>query len=214
MKSIDLNSPLTLRNAFMFPLQSGLAQKEVLIGAALLLVPLFGWLMNMGHRILIVHQMMNGNEPWPAWRGNWTSSLRHGAITFFGMMYYYLPGLLLGYLGYRLDLLLLIIVGGVCLSLATIAIPGYMSHYCQTFNTREIFNPFVALRRSFEIGTPYWHAWVIALSALLLSFAGLLALGIGFLFTSVWFWQVAGFGFACAFTQSYQLDQAAKITNP
>jgi hypothetical protein len=40
----------------------------------------------------------------------------------------------------------------------------------------------------------------IALVALLLSFAGLLVFGFGFLLSSVWFWQVAGFAFASVFT--------------
>jgi len=90
-------------------------------------------------------------------------------------------------------------------SLATIAIPGFMSHYCQTFDPREIFDPLRALRRCYEGGAPYWKAWGIALSALLLSFLGLFAFGIGFLVTSVWFWQVAGFSFARVFTQHHGL---------
>jgi hypothetical protein len=51
------------------------------------------------------------------------------------------------------------------------------------------------------------HAWAIALAALLCSFLGLLAFGVGFLFTSVWFWQVAGFSFATAFTNKFRLRE-------
>jgi hypothetical protein len=43
---------------------------------------------------------------------------------------------------------------------------------------------------------------------LLLSFMGLLACGVGFLVTSVWFWQLAGFSFATVFTQRFELDAA------
>ena len=39
--------------------------------------------------------------------------------------------------------------------------------------------------------------------------ARLLALGAGFLFTSVWFWQVAGFSFASVFTRRFGLDTDA-----
>ncbi len=42
-----------------------------------------------------------------------------------------------------------------------------------------------------------------------MSFSGLLALGAGFLFTSVWFWQVAGFSFASVFTRRFGLDADA-----
>jgi hypothetical protein len=43
---------------------------------------------------------------------------------------------------------------------------------------------------------------------LLCSFLGLLAFGIGFLLTSVWFWQVAGFSFATVFTETFRLRAA------
>ena len=92
------------------------------------------------------------------------------------------------------------------MSLAVVAIPGYMSHYCRAFDPAEIFNPFRALGRVREGRRAYWHAWSIALLAMALSFVGVIGLGIGFLFTSVWFWQVAGFSFASVFTQRFTLD--------
>jgi hypothetical protein len=97
---------------------------------------------------------------------------------------------------------------------ATIAIPGYMTHYCREYDMGEIFNPFRALRRVLEGGTAYWKAWVIALAALCLSFLGLLLAGVGFLFTSVWFWQVAGFSFASVFSPKFALvENRAKAEN-
>ena len=48
--NIDLSAPLSLRTSFLFPLQSPLARREVLIGALWLLVPGIGWILNMGHR--------------------------------------------------------------------------------------------------------------------------------------------------------------------
>ena len=51
--------------------------------------------------------------------------------------------------------------------------------------------------------------WAIALAALALSFTGILFLGVGFLFTSVWFWQVAGFSFATAMAQRHELTMRA-----
>jgi hypothetical protein len=84
-----------------------------------------------------------------------------------------------------------------------------MSHYCFTLEPREVFDPFRALRRVVQGGTAYWHAWAIALAALVSSLLGLLAFGIGFLFTSVWFWQVAGFAFATVFSDVFRLRQAS-----
>jgi hypothetical protein len=199
---IALDTPLSLRTSFAFPLQSGRARREVLIGAALLLIPLVGWLLNMGHRVMMVHRMLRGEPAWPSWR-DYGELLRHGLVTFAGMMYYYAPGLALLAAARVAEVPALAAAGGLLLVLATLAIPGYMTHYCRAFDTAEIFNPARALGRALQGGAAYWRAWAIALAALALSFAGLLALGVGFLVTSVWFWQVAGFSFARVFSQRY-----------
>jgi len=199
---IDLRTPLDLRSSFAFPLQSRDSRREVLIGAALLLIPFAGWVLNMGHRILLVHRMLHGEPAWPSWR-DWPQLLKHGMITFIGMIYYYTPGLLLAAAGYAVDSPLVIAAGATLMVLATLAIPGYMTHYCRDFDVAEIFNPARALGRALQGGAAYWRAWAIALAALALSFAGLLAFGVGFLVTSVWFWQVAGFSFARVFSQRY-----------
>ena len=204
---IDLHSPLSLRTSFVFPLQSDLARREVLWGALLLVIaPGFGWLLNMGHRIQMVHNMLHGRDCWPAWR-DYPALLKHGAITLGGMLFYYLPGAVALTVGIMHAQLPVVLLGALLLTAATIAIPGYMTHYCVAFDLSEIFNPVKALKRCLASGSSYWKAWGIALAALLLSFVGLLALGVGFLVTSVWFWQVAGFSFASSFTQKYRLRE-------
>lgn len=199
---IDLQTPLDLRTSFAFPLQSARSRREVLIGAALLLIPFVGWLLNMGHRVMMVHRMLHGEPAWPAWRG-YGELLRHGLVTFAGMLYYYAPGLALLAAAWLRNAPALGAAGALLLVLATLAIPGYMTHYCRAFDAAEIFNPARALGRALQGGAAYWRAWAISLAALALSFAGLLALGVGFLVTSVWFWQVAGFSFARVFSQRY-----------
>ena len=199
---IDLRTPLSLRTSFAFPLQTAEARREVLIGAAWLLVPFIGWLLNMGHRVVMVHRMMHGEPAWPSW-GHPLQLLRHGLVTFGGMAYYYAPGAALGWAGWRTGSAALMACGAALLLLATLAIPGYMTHYCRAYDVREIYDPVRALSRALQGGRAYWRAWGIALCSLALSFAGLLALGIGFLVTSVWFWQVAGFSFARVFAQRY-----------
>lgn len=201
---IDLTTPLSLGTSFRFPLQSHLARREVLIGAVVLLLPGVGWLMNMGHRIVMVHRMIHGDPAWPAWTHP-VALLRHGAVTFGGMLYYYAPGILLGAAGYRTGRAWMLVLGLLLVVLATVAIPGFMTHYCRAFDPREIFDPFRALSRVAQGGRAYWHAWAIALTALGLSFVGLLAVGAGFLVTSVWFWQVAGFSFARVFSPTCRL---------
>jgi hypothetical protein len=205
---VDLHTPLSVRSAFVYPLQSDLARRELLWGAVLLLIPGLGWLLNMGHRIQMVHHMHHGQEAWPAWR-DYPLLVRNGAITFLGMLYYASPGLLALAVARQFGLAWLQVPAALLLLAAVIAIPGYMTHYCRDFDRREVFDPARAVRRVLEGGRAYWKAWGIALVALALSFLGLLAFGVGFLATSVWFWQVAGFSFACVFTPQLEEARAA-----
>jgi hypothetical protein len=214
-KLITLQTPLSFRRAFRFPLQSRESIREIWLGALwLVILPGVGWLLNMGHRLQVVHNLQSGQSPWPAW-SHYGQLLKLGLLTWLGMVYYYLPGAAVLMIGLRIDSLFLEVAGGILLIVATLAIPGYMSHYCVRFDPAEIYNPFKALRRCFEggraywkaWGIAYWKAWGIALSALTLSFLGLLAFGVGFFVTSVWFWQVAGYSFANVFTQKFQLGE-------
>lgn len=206
--AIDVRHPLTLASSFRFPLQSAESRRDLVIGGLWLLVPVVGWLMNMGHRIVIVHRMHRGQTPWPAWQDP-RALLKHGVFTFLGMVWYGWPGVGLMVLGWWWRWPAMGVLGLVLWALAVIAIPGYMSHYCRELDPREIFNPARALRRVVQGGAAYWRAWGVVLCAMSLSFAGLLVLGVGFCFTSVWFWQVAAFSFATVFTQRFDLDRAS-----
>ena len=204
--AIDLRRPLTLATSLRFPLQSPASRRDVVIGGLWLLVPGVGWLMNMGHRITIVHRMHHGRSPWPAWDDP-RALLRHGLLTFLGMVWYGWPGVSLAAAGLWLERGPLLALGVALWLLAVVAIPGYMTHYCKTLDPREIFDPFRALGRVRQGGLAYWRAWGIVLVAMPLSFVGLVGLGVGFVFTSVWFWQVAAFSFASVFTRRFDLDE-------
>ena len=201
---IDLRTPLRLRTAFAFPLQTRESRREVLIGAALLLLPGLGWLLNMGHRIQMVHNMQAGVSPWPSWR-RYGRLLVYGTVTFLGMVEYYLPAIAVGLLARWSSSTALLVVAILLGVGATVAIPGYMSHYCRRFDPREVFDPARAVGRVRQGGRAYWRAWGITLAALAVSFVGLFGLGVGFLVTSVWFWQVAGYSFATVFSQRFDL---------
>jgi len=157
----------------------------------------------------MVHNLHHRRSAWPSWPRPF-DLLKHGFITFLGMVYYGAPGGVLIAYGQRSDNRWAMALGGLLSLAAILAIPGYMSHYCRAYDPAEIFNPFRALRRATQSGRAYWHAWGIALLALALSLLGLLAFGVGFLITSVWFWQVAGFSFATVFTQEFRLDERSE----
>ena len=174
------------------------------MGGLLLLVPVVGWILNMGHRIEMTHRMQHGQPAWPAWT-NYRQLWKDGCLTLLGMIEYHAPAVVVGFIGWYFHLTPLYPLAAALWIAATLAVPGYMSHYCYARDPQEIFNPLRAMRRVWQAGPGYWHAWAIALSALALSFVGLLGLGIGFLWTSVWFWQVAGFSFATQFTRVFDL---------
>jgi hypothetical protein len=155
----------------------------------------------------MVHKMHHGQPAWPSWN-NYGRLLKSGIIAFLGMIYYYLPGAILAAVSFHWRLPWRGALAGGLLLLATIAIPGYMTHYCRNHDAREIFDPLRAFGRVLQGGRMYWKAWAIALSALTLSSLGLLGLGIGFFVTSVWFWQVAGFSFASVFTKHFVLAES------
>jgi hypothetical protein len=202
---IDLMTPLSVGTSLRFPLQSALARREVLWGAFLLLaLPGVGWLLNMGHRIQMVHRMQHGEPAWPAWT-DYPALLRHGVVTCLGMVFWHAPGAGLLAVAHLTGSTGLALAGVLAWCAGTVAVPGYMTHYCLRFDVREVFSPLLTLRRIREAGAAYWRAWGIALLALALSFVGLAGLGVLFFVTSVWFWQVAGFSFATVFTTRYGL---------
>ena len=206
---ITLATPLSFATSFRFPLQNALARREVLIGALLLVVlPGVGWVLNMGHRIQMVHNMQHGRPAWPAWRDP-VALFRHGLVTLIGMIYWHAPGAVVMAVGDHLTLRSVMVLGGLLFVAGTVAVPGYMTHYCRDFAVKEVFSPLLAIRRIRGAGIAYWRAWSIAAAALVLSFVGMAGLGICFFVTSVWFWQVAGFSFASVFTQTYSLRTQA-----
>jgi hypothetical protein len=117
-------------------------------------------------------------------------------------------------LGLHLEKFVVTATGGALWAAAVMAIPGYMTHYCQRLDPREIFHPTRALSRVGQGGRQYWKAWLIVFPTMACSFLGLLVFGVGFLFTSVWFWQVAAFCFATVFTQRFQLSDSTAVTDP
>ncbi|NUM87756.1 MAG: hypothetical protein HUU37_00995 [Bdellovibrionales bacterium] len=64
-----------------------------MIGALWLFVPIFGWLLNMGHRIVMTHKMQHGQPSWPSWN-DYPALFKHGALTFLGMVQYHAPAVI------------------------------------------------------------------------------------------------------------------------
>lgn len=202
-----LDSPLTLRNAIVYPVQSPTSRRDVFIGALWLLVPGIGWLMNMGHRIVTTHNALHDRDPWPAW--GTPGILRHGLVTFMGMVLYHAPATLVGILARVIDVEALWYVAAALWLLATCMVPGYMTRYCVAYDVREILDIRESFRSMIGAMPAYWHAWAIVVLLLAGSFLGLVGFGVAFLITSVWFWQSAAFCFAVAMKPRLDLGEKA-----
>lgn len=212
MERITLDSSLSFRNALLYPIQCSASRREVLIGGLWLLVPVIGWLMNMGHRIVMTHNALHGKEPWPAWGTK--GILRHGIMTLLGMVMYHLPATLMGVLAQAFGSTLLFAIAAALWLIGSCVVPGYMTRYCVAFDPREIFDIRRSVRSVIDAMPEYWHAWGIVLLLLMCSFVGLAGLGVAFLFTSVWFWQSAAFCFASVMSKQQRDRPQPTRTGP
>jgi hypothetical protein len=77
-----------------------------------------------------------------------------------------------------------------------------MTVYACEKDPEVLWHPVRAFGRARKAGREYGKAWLISLAAVALSLFGLLALVIGFVFTSVWAWEVVGYAFTVAMYSS------------
>lgn len=202
---ITIESDLTFRNAFLFPIQNASARRELLWGAVLLLLPGVGWLLNMGHRLGLVHRMLRRDTPWVGWRGTYQQSLWRGLLTTIVIAFFHVPAVVFIVFWSRTSNGAFLLAAAPILTLCLYVLPGFMTFYAVRFDPKVLISPRIAIVRVLGAGPLYFKAWLIGLTAVILSFGGLLAFGIGFLITSVWFWQVAAFSFANALSRQYNL---------
>jgi hypothetical protein len=78
------------------------------------------------------------------------------------------------------------------------ALPGGMTRNAVAGDLSYLGRPDRALRAALAGGRPYLKAWLIAGSAIALSFLGRVVVVVGFLYTSVWAWSVVGYAFTSA----------------
>jgi hypothetical protein len=185
------------RESFRFPLGGPDARRDLLTGALLLLIPVVGWVANLGHRLDVVQRLLAGRPPYFRGFRPLSRTLRRGAPAAFAIAGYLLPGALLAALAAtRWPVLGALAVPA--LLLAVYALPGGMTWYAATGDPAILYRPDRALRRARQGGAGYLRAWAVGLSAIALSPLGLLAFGAGFLLTSVWAWSVVGYAFSRA----------------
>ena len=197
---------LRWKDAFRFPIDTPEARRDVLIGGTLILLlwPI-GWVLNLGNRLNVVARLHAGQSPYFTGFRPWASTLARGCISATAIATYLSPAAALGALAYYLHAKTTspsaAIVGAASAAMfvaAVFTLPGCMTVYAVEGDAAVLRNPVKAFRRAWLRRRVYLRAWAIALVSISLSFVGVLGALIGFLYTSVWSWEVVGYAFTVA----------------
>lgn len=215
MQAHHLPKELTIRDAFRFPIETQEARKDVLIGGCLIMTLLiFGWILNLGNRLNVVSRFSAGDRPYFRAFRPWGYTFRRGLISFATISSYLAPSVVFGLsafwfrqTGADVGHYSFAALSAFAFCLGVFTLPGCMTVYAVEGDPKVLRQPVKAFRRAWTHRGAYLFAWWIALLSILLSFLGLLAVGIGFFFTSVWAWDVVGYAFTIAM---YSKSQEAR----
>ena len=199
-----------------FPLAAPERRRDVVVGGLRLLVPLVGWIVNLGHRLEVVHGLVHGlvHGPRPVFPGFRPVAplLRKGLRAFGAIVLYLAPSATLALVAATATegaVRTAAFVGAAALlGLGVFVLPGGMTWNAAHDDMSMLHRPDRAWRRAREGGWDSVAAWGIALVAITLSFAGLVVAGVGFLFTSAWAWHVAGYAFSTSLVIDEEVPRA------
>jgi hypothetical protein len=177
------------------------------VGGLWLLLTLPGWILNLGHRLNVVARLHSGEVPYFRGFDPLGATFVRGLRAFAAISVYLSPSAVCMGAGWLMERdVALLTLGGVLFVLAIFALPGGMTYNAAFDDLSYLYRPDRAFRRAVQGGRAYLKAWSIAMAAVSLSLLGLLALGVGFLFTSVWAWSVVGHAFARALVMADDAD--------
>ena len=195
------------RDALLFPIATPDGRRDVLVGglAVIFLLPV-GWILNLGARLDVVQRLYVGDAPYFRGFRPWRRTFRRGCISAATIFSYLSPSLTLsalGWLAYAREwgmtaVVALALAAALAFVLGVFTLPGCMTVYACEGDASVLRRPRQAFRRALAHRRVYLEAWAISLAAVALSTLGLLALGVGFVFTSVWAWEVVGYAFTVA----------------
>ena len=205
--TIDRSKAPTFRESFFFPISTPAARADLLVGGtALILLPI-GWILNMGHRLDVVYRIYHDIKPVYQGFSPYGKTFLRGLKAFTAIVIYLSPSLICASLAYFYSLMFLWILATTLFLVAIYILPGGMTYNAAFHDIRYLYRPDRAFLRAWEGGKNYMWAWLIAFGAIAISFLGLLLLGIGFLYTSVWAWMVVGYVFSRALSLQKTEDQ-------
>jgi hypothetical protein len=194
----------TLKECFRFPLSSAEARADLMTGGSVLFIPLIGWILNLGHRLNVVHRMSKDEaNPFHGFKP-WNATFMRGLKAATAITCYLSPSIVCALLARQFHIFELWYATALLFGLAIYSLPGGMTYNAVYDDLRYLYRPDMAFQRAMEGGRKYLKAWGIALVAVTLSFLGLLVLVVGFLYTSVWAWTVVGFAFSHALNLKHE----------
>jgi hypothetical protein len=197
---------VTWSEAFRFPIKTTSRRRDVLIGGTVLFIPPVGWILNLGHRLDVVYRLAEDSPPYFRGFKPWTQTFKRGLRAFFAIVAYLSPSGIVGVsalsrwyvAGADTVAWGLAVISTLLFLLAIFTLPGGMTINAARRDMSYLYRPDKAFRRALEGGRRYLKSWAIALSAIGLSFVGVIGLGIGYLYASVWAWSVVGYAFSRA----------------
>jgi hypothetical protein len=205
-------SQLSLKQAFLFPVNSQQGREDVLMGGLFLILFLpIGWILNMGHRLNTVRNFYAGHHPASAGFYPIDKTFSRGLIALKTILLYLLPAMLSGIATlasfyFQLDGLMVascLFFSLLLFVLGVFILPGCMTVYAVEEDPAVLKQPIKAFKRAWVKRKCYVKAWWIGLLAIALSFVGLVPYVLGWVFTSVWAWEVVGYVFTIAL---YSID--------
>ena len=202
-----LPARLDWKAAFLFPVGTPEGRRDVLIGGTLILLlwPV-GWVLNLGNRLNVVARLHAGLPPYFTGFRPLPSTFRRGCTSAATIVIYLSPAAAFGGLagygslagGATSVIVACSAASAVAFVLAVFTLPGCMTVYAVEGDAAVLRAPVKAFRRAWSRRAVYLRAWRIALASIVLSFAGILGALVGFLYTSVWAWDVVGYAFTVA----------------
>ena len=163
-------------------------------GTLLFLLPV-GWVLNLGHRLDVVYRIYHQKDPIFTGFSPWVPCFVRGLKATTAIVVYLSTSVVFAIAAYQF-MPWLWWPAGVAFVLGVYILPGGMTYNAAFDDIRYLYRPDKALARAIDGGRGYLHAWLIALAAISLSMLGIVLLGVGFFYTSVWAWTVVGHAFS------------------
>lgn len=220
MPSSPNSLPTTLdwRTSLLFPVATKEARRDIVVGGlAVALLLVFGWVLNLGARLDVVHRLYRGDAPYFRGMKPLRHTFRRGCVSAATIFSYLAPANASWLLAYWLAVgkewrlpvswgdvqvtpavIAASAAGLICFVLGVFTLPGCMTVYACEEDPRVLRHPLQAFRRAWKHRRMYGKAWMIALCSIALSFLGLFVFVIGFFVASVWAWEVVGYAFTVA----------------